>query len=60
MQANQIGPKTGKGFFNYTNVNTDEMFEDRYRGFIELLNLVKRSNVLSFQGGIRENKTPDE
>jgi 3-hydroxybutyryl-CoA dehydrogenase len=60
MQDNQIGPKTGKGFFNYSDVDTDEMFKDRYRGFQELLNLVKRSNVLSFQGGIRDNKTPVE
>ena len=60
MQDNEIGPKTGKGFFNYSDVNTEDMFEDRYRGFLELLNLVKRSNVLSFQGGIRERKTPIE
>ena len=60
MQDNEIGPKTGKGFFDYDDVNTEAMFKNRYRGFLELLNLVKRSNVLNFQGGIRDGKTQVE
>lgn len=52
MVDNEIGPKTGKGFFDYTNVNTESMFRNRYIGFLELLNLVKRSKTLSFRGGI--------
>jgi 3-hydroxybutyryl-CoA dehydrogenase len=54
MQANEIGPKTGRGFFDYADVDTEAMFKKRYRGFLELLNLVKRSDTLSFQGGIRD------
>ena len=52
MKDGGIGPKTGKGFFDYSNVNVEALFENRYRGFIELLNLVKGSQVLSFHGGI--------
>ena len=52
MINNEIGPKTGKGFFDYANVNTESMFRNRYIGFLELLNLVKRSKALSFRGGI--------
>ena len=53
MEAGEIGPKTGKGFFEYSNVNVESMFEDRYKGFLELLNLVRHSKVLRFEGGIR-------
>lgn len=52
MADNEIGPKTGKGFFDYTDVDTESMFRNRYIGFLELLNLVKRSKALSFRGGI--------
>jgi 3-hydroxybutyryl-CoA dehydrogenase len=54
MKDGEIGPKTGKGFFDYSKVNVEAMFENRYKGFIELLNLVKGSQVLSFHGGIRD------
>lgn len=60
MQSNEIGPKTGKGFFDYTDVNTEAMFKSRYRGFLELLNLVKHSDALSFQGGIWDGDMPVE
>ena len=53
MEAGEIGPKTGKGFFDYSKVNVESMFEDRYKGFLELLNLVRHSKVLRFEGGIR-------
>jgi 3-hydroxybutyryl-CoA dehydrogenase len=53
MEAGEIGPKTGKGFFDYSNVNLESMFENRYKGFLELLNLVRRSKALNFEGGIR-------
>jgi 3-hydroxybutyryl-CoA dehydrogenase len=52
MKDGEIGPKTGKGFFDYSKVNVEAMFENRYKGFLELLNLVKGSEVLSFHGGI--------
>jgi hypothetical protein len=54
MVDNEIGPRTGKGFFDYTHVNTESMFRNRYIGFLELLNLVKRSKTLNFQGGIED------
>jgi 3-hydroxybutyryl-CoA dehydrogenase len=54
MRLNEVGPKTGKGIFDYTNVNTSAMFQEKYRGFVELLNLYKKSSVLRFEGGIEE------
>jgi 3-hydroxybutyryl-CoA dehydrogenase len=52
MANKEIGPSAGKGFFDYAHVNTESMFRNRYIGFLELLNLVKRSKVLNFRGGI--------
>jgi 3-hydroxybutyryl-CoA dehydrogenase len=54
MEKGDIGPKTGKGYFDYSEVDTASMFRDRYRAFLELLNLVRSSETLSFQGGIRK------
>lgn len=53
MEKGEVGPRSGKGFYDYAGVDTDAMFLKRYRGFMELLNLVRRSNDLDFQGGIR-------
>jgi 3-hydroxybutyryl-CoA dehydrogenase len=55
MEQQEIGVKTGKGFFDYSRINIEAMFNKRYKGFLELLNLVKRSHVLSFRGGIRDD-----
>jgi len=54
MERGEIGPKAGKGFFDYSKVNVESMFKNRYKGFVELLNLVRDSHVLDFQGGIKE------
>lgn len=54
MEKGEIGPRSGKGFFDYSGVDTGAMFESRYRGFLELLNLVKSSGSLDFKGGIRD------
>jgi hypothetical protein len=54
MKKGEIGPRSGKGFFDYSTVNIDAMFKNRYKGFVELLNLVTRSEVLNFRGGIRD------
>ena len=54
MEKGEIGPRAGKGYFDYSGVNIDAMFEKRYRGFVELLNLVRSSDALDFKGGIRD------
>lgn len=54
MRKGEIGPKTGKGYFDYSGIDTASMFRDRYTAFLELLNLVRKSQALSFQGGIRK------
>jgi 3-hydroxybutyryl-CoA dehydrogenase len=55
MEKGEIGPKTGKGYFDYSGIDTASMFRDRYKAFLELLNLVRKSQTLSFQGGIRKS-----
>lgn len=57
MTKGDIGPKTGKGYFDYSEIDAASMFRHRYKAFLELLNLVRRSQVLSFQGGIKETTT---
>jgi 3-hydroxybutyryl-CoA dehydrogenase len=54
MEKGEIGPRAGKGYFDYSSVDIDAMFEKRYRGFIELLNLVRSSQALDFYGGIKD------
>jgi len=54
MRLNEVGPRTGKGIFDYSKVDTSAMFQEKYRGFIELLNLYSKSSVLRFAGGIKE------
>ncbi|MCF8062086.1 MAG: 3-hydroxyacyl-CoA dehydrogenase [Deltaproteobacteria bacterium] len=59
MERGEVGPRSGKGYYDYTGVDTDAMFLDRYRGFVELLNLVRRSRHLDFRGGIRDRSAAD-
>ena len=54
MEKGEIGPRSGKGFFDYSSVDRGAMFDRRYRGFLELLNLVRSSEFLEFKGGIRD------
>jgi 3-hydroxybutyryl-CoA dehydrogenase len=54
MEKGETGPRAGKGYFDYSGVDIDAMFEKRYRGFVELLNLVRSSDALDFKGGIRD------
>lgn len=54
MKKGELGPRTGRGYFDYSGVDAASMFRNRYRAFLELLNLVRHSQTLSFQGGIRK------
>ncbi|MBI5439989.1 MAG: 3-hydroxyacyl-CoA dehydrogenase [Deltaproteobacteria bacterium] len=54
MASGEIGAGVSKGFFDYTGVNTRALFDSRYQGFLELLELYRRSDVLHFGGGITE------
>ncbi len=61
MDKSETGPRTGKGFYDYTNVDLQNLFNEKYMGFVELLELYRRSKHLNFAGGIgsekrRENK----
>lgn len=52
MNRNEVGPRSGKGFYEYTGVDTETLFLNRYKGFLELLKLVRGSEFLDFKGGI--------
>jgi len=52
MKKNEIGPRTGKGIYDFSETDTRSLFENRYRGFLELLDFIKSSGTLSFEGGI--------
>jgi 3-hydroxybutyryl-CoA dehydrogenase len=53
MEKGEIGPRSGKGFYDYSGMNVDAMFKKKYAGFIELLNFLKLSRNLTFRGGIQ-------
>ena len=52
MEKGEIGPRSGRGYFDYSGINAASIFRKRYTGFLELLNLVRNSKSLSFRGGI--------
>jgi len=52
MEKDEIGPRTGRGFYDYSDIHTRSLFERRYRGFFELLDLIKSSEALTLRGGI--------
>ena len=56
MGKGEVGPRAKKGYFDYTDVDIDEMFSDRYKGFLELLRFVQQSRLLNFKGGIERSK----
>lgn len=56
MDKAEVGPRTGKGFYDYDGVDTRTLFSERYMGFVELLRLYKRSKYLNFAGGITGKK----
>jgi len=51
MERGEVGPRAGKGFYDYTGTDTRALFESRYKGFMELLELYRRSRNLRFEGG---------
>jgi 3-hydroxybutyryl-CoA dehydrogenase len=55
MERGEVGPRSGKGFYDYSEVDRAAMFRKRYKGFIELLGLINRSRSLTLKGGIRED-----
>jgi 3-hydroxybutyryl-CoA dehydrogenase len=59
MAKTEMGPRTGKGFYDYTDVDTRALFNDKYMGFVELLCLYRRSKYLNFSGGIVSGRPPE-
>ena len=54
MKGEEVDPGTGRGYYNYLGMDAVSLFKNRYRSFLELLNLVQNSRTLSFQGGIQK------
>jgi len=46
MKKGEIGPRAGKGIFEYKNVNVRALFEKRYKGLIKLLHFMKENRLL--------------
>ncbi len=53
MEKNEIGPRTGKGIYDYSGIDTRSLFENRYQGFVELLDFIESSKTLALEGGIK-------
>ncbi len=53
MATGETGPRAGRGYYDYRNVDTAALFRERYRGFADLLRHVAASPYLSFHGGIQ-------
>lgn len=60
MASGETGPRAGRGYYEYRNVDTAALFRERYRGFADLLRHVATSPYLSFHGGIQERSGSDE
>ncbi len=58
MAREEMGPRTGKGFYDYKDVDTRKLFNEKYMGFAELLHLYQRSKYLNFAGGIAVGAPP--
>jgi 3-hydroxybutyryl-CoA dehydrogenase len=56
MDRSEIGPRAGKGFYDYHGVDIRALFNKRYMGFVELLRLYQQSTALNFAGGIAADK----
>ncbi len=45
MEKGELGPRTGKGIFEYEGVDIRALFEKRYRDLIKLLRFMKRNEL---------------
>ena len=59
MAAGELGPRTGRGYYDYEGVDTAALFQDRYRAFADLLTHVSDSPYLSFFGGVEVRRGHD-
>ena len=59
MERAEMGPRTGKGFYDYEDVDTRALFNQKYMGFVELLHLYEQSKNLNFSGGIVSDRPPE-
>ena len=59
MDRSEMGPRTGKGFYDYEDVDTRALFNQKYMGFVELLHLYEQSKYLNFSGGIVSDRPPE-
>jgi 3-hydroxybutyryl-CoA dehydrogenase len=59
MEKAEMGPRTGKGFYDYEDVDTRALFNQKYRGFVELLHMYEQSKNLNFSGGILSDNQPE-
>jgi 3-hydroxybutyryl-CoA dehydrogenase len=58
MARQETGPSTGRGFYDYQDVDTRKLFNEKYMGFAELLQLYAQSKYLNFAGGIAADAPP--
>ncbi len=59
MERAELGPRTGKGFYDYEDIDTRALFNQKYMGFIELLHMYEQSKNLNFSGGIMSDRPPE-
>jgi 3-hydroxybutyryl-CoA dehydrogenase len=46
MKRGEIGPRTGKGIFDYKDVDVRAVFEKKYKDLIKLLRFMKKNKIL--------------
>ena len=46
MERGEIGPRGGKGIYDYGNVDIQALFEKRYRDLIKMLSFMKKNRLL--------------
>ncbi|MGD8211082.1 MAG: 3-hydroxyacyl-CoA dehydrogenase NAD-binding domain-containing protein [Desulfobacterales bacterium] len=59
MESAKMGPRTGKGFYDYEDIDTRALFNQKYMGFVELLHMYEQSKNLNFSGGIVSDRPPE-